>query len=310
MPLIWGGAISYSPLLYRPRDCWRQISSMLTGQVVQPAAADVETPDFLDHSADKIRGAIDAMQSGLEAACLDALIVLFEDDGRAFDSANLPPFHVHAGRSIWGDTSIPELRESANIRHLDCDSDTADLLLEELFHAGFDMAEGRGEFTPVGDTRLGASRALCEPVSRLGFAGPVIPVHISCGAAFSPGGERIRQFGAALGAAINLSAKRIGILASGGLSGEPKGYMAGWIDDILDNWVLRQLERGGPSRIAPMFDVESNALRGSSAQIRLWLAVASAAKACGGKGKTIAYLPLHAAATGLGFFRWEIGKCP
>ena len=44
-------------------------------------------------------------------------------------------------------------------------------------------------------------------------------------------------FGAALERALALVPERVGVLVSGGLSGDPGGAMAGWIDDVLDRWV-------------------------------------------------------------------------
>ena len=58
---------------------------------------------------------------------------------------------------------------------------------------------------------------------------PVIPIHVNCRVSPALTGRRVRQFGVALGKAIALNKKRVGVLASGGLSGEPNGYMAGWM---------------------------------------------------------------------------------
>lgn len=292
--------------MYRSRDRWQAIRQSLTGSVPQPAAAREETPDHLTEASRSIDGSFRAMRESMANARLDAVIVLVADRARTFDDANCPQIHVHAGEAIWGDTSVDEAGEAARVTQLACDARAGDFLIEELFDAGFDVAESHGEFKPAGDQKRGAVAALFEPIERLNCTVPVIPIHLNCHVSPCLRGSRTREFGAALGAAMAHSSKRFGVLASGGMSGDPHGYMAGWIDPGLDQWVLRQLESGRSSKLVPMFDVQSNALRGSSAELRLWLAAGAAMEQFGGAGRTLSYLPLHAAAAGVGFFTWEI----
>ncbi|WP_428568140.1 hypothetical protein [Ramlibacter sp.] len=292
-------------MLYRPRDRWSIVSRFLTGSVPQPAAAGDETPERLAAASLRIDAAFHALRESILRAKLDSLVVLVADRARTFDDANTPQIHVHAGDSIWGETALTQAGEPSAIRHLPCDSAGADLAIEELFDAGFDVAESHGDFRPRGDAERGAVPALVELMHGLDAGLPVVPLHLNCHVAPALRGWRAHEFGGALGQALAHSGRRFGVLASGGMSGDPHGYMAGWTDPELDRWVLRRLETGRSAKVASMFDVQSNALRGNSAELRLWLAAAAAMEQAGGAGRTIDYFPLHAAATGVGFFTWE-----
>lgn len=309
MPLVWGGALSCSPVLYRPREQWPGITKALTGSVPQPAAAREETPQRFAQAAAGIEASFDALRESLSRARVEALVVLVADRGRFFDDANVPQIHVFAGAEIWGDTAVAAAGEASRVQRLACDPATADLLIAELFDSGFDIAESHGVFRPVGAPEQGAVAALSEPVARLACSAPAVPIHLNCHEAPALRGPRVMAFGQALAAAIGRSTRRVGVLASGGMSGDPGGYLAGWIDPELDTWVLRQLESGRSARLASMFDVPSNALRGNSAELRLWLAAAAAMETTGAVGTTLSYHPLHAAAAGLGFVSWEVPPC-
>lgn len=101
MPLIYGQAVSYSPLLYRERERWPDIRHALVGDVVQPAAAAAETPERLDAIALELGVSWALAAERLEGAVLDALVVLVADTNRFFDETQTPQLHVYAGEEIW-----------------------------------------------------------------------------------------------------------------------------------------------------------------------------------------------------------------
>ena len=96
-------------------------------------------------------------------------------------------------------------------------------------------------------------------------------------------------------------------MASGGLSGHPKGYVAGWIDDLLDDWVLSHLRRGKPERLKTIWDFDSDLTRGAGSEIRTWLVVGSAMEAMGTKATVVDYIPFSHAAVGTAFAYWNPG---
>ena len=308
MPLVLGLGMAYSPLFFRPRSEWERVARLLTGSVPQPTRAAEETPPRLDALAGRLETALDRLEEIVRSAQLDALIVLVADRQRFFNEANIPQLHVFVGDEIWGDPSLHELSEPSSRVTLTCDRQLADVLVEEVVASGFELAESRGEFRPLGDPGRGVSAALVEAVTRVGGGVPIVPIHVNCHAQPAISGQRVREFGAALARALRFTDKRVGILASGGLSGDPYGYLAGWVDDTLDNWVLRRLATARSADVSRLWDVESQSLIGSAAEIRLWVGVAAAMETIGVRGEILDYFPMHHAAVGSGFAKWETSE--
>jgi hypothetical protein len=307
VPLITGHAISYSPLLYRPLAQWPIVRSFLVGQVTQPVSEREETPERLAAYAQRIDAAFERVILELQAAAIETLVVLVSDRHRIFDETNTPQLHVFAGEEIWGDPALAKLGEAPQRHTLRTDAATGRLLADELAHVGFDVAETRDGFRPAGDAERGAGAPLIEPVSRLRerlTALQIVPVHVNAFVDPCIDGSRMHAFGIALARALALSERRCGVLASGGLSGDPGGYMAGWIDETLDRWVLSRLSTGRSAELGSLFAMESVTLRGSTREIRLWAAAGAALESLGARGHVVDYLPFHHAAVGTAFMHW------
>lgn len=308
MPLVHGQAISYSPLLYRAPERWADIRGLLVGDVPQPAAAGVETAERLAAYAARIDAGFARAAERLAAARLDALVVLVADQRRLFDASNTPQLHVFVGDTIWGDTARAEVGEAPARTTFSCDAAIAGFLAEELAYHGFDVSESRGVFQPMGDPERGVGEALIAPLRRLG-AGlelPIVPIHINCHVAPVISGHRMAPFGTALAAALRLLPQRVGLLASGGMSGQPGEAMAGWIDDVLDTWVLARLRTGRSADLGRIFDIESQTLRGAARELRLWIAAGAALEHAGARAAIDDYIPFHHAAVGTAFMHWEM----
>lgn len=310
MPLVLGQAISYSPLLYRPRKRWPDVRKLLVGDVTQPRSALEETPELLDAYACALDEAFWLTAERLDRAQLDALVTLCADRGRVFGLRNTPQLHLFVGEEMWGDPSLAELGEPPTPVGVRCHAPLARFLSEELAVHGFDVSES-SVFEPAGDPERGAGSAFIEPVVRLavGAGCPVIPIHVNAHVAPAVTGYRIAAFGAALADALALVPERVGILASGGLSGDPGGPLAGWIDAVLDRWILGRLRTGRASEIGSIFEVESQTLRGAAAEVRLWIAVGAALERSGSHAGHAVYMPLHHAAVGTAFMHWEEARC-
>ncbi len=305
MSLVLGAAVSHSPLVYRPRSTWADISQALVGEVTQPASRERESEALLVEYERRIGDGLDELGKVVDDGALDALIVLYADRHDVFDDSNFPQLHVQTGGSVWAETALHELSEPSQVRHFGCHQDAAEMLVEELVKHGFDVSEGRGELRPLGAAGRGIGPALGEAVHRLGAGRPVIPIHVNCHVGPLLSGARLQAFGAALGRAAELSEHRLGILVTGGLSGDPGGPMAGWIDDVLDEWVLSRLVRRQVEEIADIWHARSRTLVGSSADIRLWQVGGAALQEAGCLARRIDYLPVHHAAVGVGFAAWE-----
>lgn len=117
-----------------------------------------------------------------------------------------------------------------------------------------------------------------------------------------PSARECHELGQAIARALEDRPERVAIMASGGLSHDPRGPRAGWIDTPLDRWVLEQLSSGNGEALCHLFEFDSDTLRSGTGEIRSWIVVAGA---CGARrAKIVDYIPAHHAVTGLGFAYW------
>jgi protocatechuate 4,5-dioxygenase beta chain len=305
MPIVVGAGVSYSPLLYRKRAAWPAVSESLRGSATQPQAAVGEVAQVLDGYESRITSGLDTLARVIAQADLAALIVVTADRGSQFDSSHVPQIHVQSGGEIWGDPAIRAIGEPPARATFECERAVAAMLAEELVRSGFDLAEAKDAFDPVGRPDVGVTPAVSEALVRLGAGLPIIPISLNCHVPPLMSGHRFHQFGRALGRAAALTDKRLGVLVSGGLSGEPGGERAGWIDDVFDRWALARLERGCSADLARVWEVPSRNLLLGTAEWRLWTAAAAALEQAGCRAQVHDYLPIHHAATGVAFVSWE-----
>lgn len=282
----------------------------MVGDVTQPLAAAAETDERLDAYARRLDEAFWLAAERLALADLDALIVLWSDRGRVFDLRNTPQLYVFAGDAVWGDPAVPELGEPATRHRFACAGALGSIIAEELAALEFDVSEGR-TFDPQGDPERGASGAFVEPLLRLGVHArcPVVPIHVNAHVDPAVTGRRAAAFGEALADALALVPERVGILASGGLSGDPHGPLAGWIDDVLDEWILRRLRTGRSGDVGRIFEIQSQTLSGTTAEVRLWIVAGAAMERTGARRPSSTYIPLYHAAAGTAFMHWEDVRC-
>jgi hypothetical protein len=305
MPIVLGAGVSYSPLLYRTRDSWTAVSEVLRADAIQPKSAAAEDGDVLDDYAARIQAGFDALAGAITGADLDALIVITADRGSQFDASQIPQLHVQVGGEVWGDPAIAAINEAPRRLAFSCEGPIAELLIEELVRDGFDVAEGRRGFKPIGPAGQGIAPAAAEAVERLAGGVPIIPISINCHVAPRISGDRLHRFGRALSRAAALSPMRIGLLVSGGLSGDPQGQMAGWVDDVFDRWVLTRLERGRSADLGRVWAATSRTLLGATAEVRLWTVAGAALEHANCRACVRDYMPIHHAAAGVAFVTWE-----
>jgi protocatechuate 4,5-dioxygenase beta chain len=307
--LVLGLASSFAPAMFREPSEWPKIHQWLTGAAPQPGELGGETAEIIQQHAVRIRAGFKTLSEKLEESKIDALIALAADNGRVFTRVQVPQFATYLGEEIWGSTRFAELGEKAeeDIVRLRCASELAGFLHKELVLSGFDLNYVK-TLRPLGQPEFGAPPAFaCPPrflVPNLDI--PVVPIFVNSHAAPAPSGHRCHTFGTAMAQILQERPERIAIFACGGLSHDHNGPRAGWIDAPLDQWVLEQLSRGKCARLREMFDLDSDTLRGGTAEIRLWIVVAAACESLGAKAGVIDYLPSYSAATGIGFAYWPL----
>lgn len=303
-------ATSNAPAIYRPRSAWQAIYDKQKNEGTPPPneLAD-ETDEIADGYAQRIQAAVAALRDQLKSHKPDVVVMLGYDDGVTFSGIQVPQFCTFTGEKLTGSASIAELGESPeqNEVSLACDTDFAWEVHQDLIDRGFDMSYMSIQ-NPVGRAEWGVSSAFTRPATTVlqGLDIPVVPIFINCAVEPTPPGQRCYAFGQALGQILERADKKVAVLAVGGLSHDPGGPRAGWIDNRLDKWVLNNLVKGDSQRLKTLFDLDSDTLRGGTGQVRTWIAAAAAAETKNGKAKVVDYIPALRTMTGLGFAYWDL----
>src|SRR5205823_4457315 len=170
--------------------------------------------------------------------------------------------------------AVAELGEKPedHMVEIPCNSEFAWEVHRELVDREFDMSY-MGIQNPRGKPENGTSAAFTRPAARLlkGLDIPIVPMFTNCLVEPAPSGHRCYQFGRYLGEILDASPARVAVLAVGGLSHDPDGDRAGWIDNRMDKWVLDNLAKGDAGRLRTIFDVDSDTNRGGTGEIRNWI---------------------------------------
>ena len=309
MPLGLGLASSHSPVLFRPRDKWEAMYKQLIGSVAQPNRAGTETAEVLDQYAQRIEAGFNGLRQRLEAYRPDALIMVVSDKDRVFSATQIPQLSVFIGEEVWGSTRYPELGEpndeSARLT-VPCHPELALWLVDELTEEGFDMNVNR-TFKPMGDPEGGTVHTITDPVQKLtpSLNVPIIPLYVNAHKDPAISGHRMPPLGRAIARVMGERSEKIAIMACGGLTGDPNGYLAGWVDETLDQWIISRLRRGRAEQLQTLWDLDSTTVRGATREVRNWIAVGAAMEAVGAKATILDYIRFHHATVGTAFAYWE-----
>jgi hypothetical protein len=307
MPIVLGLASSHAPAMFSPADVWPRIHKGLTRDVPQPPGLMQETPEVLASYRRRIDAAFDALRQRLEAARPDLLVIVGDDQGELFTGACIPAIAVFIGPEAHGTTSISWIGEKPEDNHITLRNDPvqARRIVAELHQRGFDPAYC--EFLqPLGKPAAGLGHAFTRVARRLGVheSGlPTVPVFLNGYHPPAPSGRRCFQLGQALRAMFETSPLRVALYASGGLSHDPLGPRAGWIDETLDRWVLECITQGRAAELQSMFATDGDPPGSGTGEIRNWITVAGALEDT--RATVVDYLPAVHAVTGLGFAAWD-----
>jgi catalytic LigB subunit of aromatic ring-opening dioxygenase len=297
-----GLAVSHAPSMFRSVEHWPLIHRVLTSGVPQPPEIAKESTLVLQSYIDRINAGFEILKRQLDEFKPDVLLVVGDDQAEVFTEANMPTYSLFTCDEIHGSINIGLIGEPEEENHirLRCAADLARHLLGALKREGFDVTETK-ELKPLGKPRRGIGHAFTRPVAKISpqLNVPIIPLHVNCYFAPMPSARRCYELGRALADALKDRPERVAIMASGGLSHDPRGPRAGWIDCTLDRWVLEQLRSGNAEALCHLFEFDSDTLRSGTGEIRSWIVVAAA---CSETRATIVdYIPAHHAVTGLGF---------
>lgn len=307
MPVVLGLASSHAPSLFAPAELWPAIHKGLSREVPQPRELKDETPEVINGWIKRIGAAFDTFRAVIAEHRLDAMIIVGDDQSEVFSDACNPGIAIYAGAQVSGSTSISWIGQERKDNHITLNGqpELAHVLLDGLLERNFDPALME-RLVPLARPEGGLGHAFTRVARASGLheSGlPTVPLFVSSYHPPMPSGERCYRLGTAIAEIFADRPERIGIYGSGGLSHDPIGPRAGWVDEPLDRWVLERIEKGEGAKLANLFTFDSDTLRGGTGEIRSWIVAAGAFD--GIKGRVVDYIPARHAVTGLGFALWS-----
>ena len=292
---------------------WPTVHRGLAGSVPQPPEFAAETSEVIAAHARRVAEGFATLRVQLEAAKPDALIIIGDDQNELFSNALFPSFAMFIGDEAEGTYSISWIGEKPkdNWLKLRCHGTVARIALEGLVARGFDLAFAE-RLVPQARPEIGLGHAFSRIGRVMHLADseiPIVPLFTNAYHPPLPSAARCYALGSALRAIFANRPERIALYGSGGLSHDPRGPRAGWVDEPLDRWVLDRLAQADGAELRtlfgtdPAFTTDAANLRGGTGEIRNWIAVAGAYD--GIKATIVDYIPSRHAVTGLGFAYWN-----
>ena len=257
-------ASSHAPSLFaQTYGGWQRLWDRFRVGNSGPPQIAVEGPEAVAEFVERSAVAFGRLRAALAAYEPDVLVVIAGDQHEWFAESNVPNLMIYAGEgdivgfhNFGADDEEPrvlpwEHPERFGVR-LHVDHERAEQLLEGLVAKGFDVAVSR-RVPASADPKRAAPHALVRPLPlvlpRPNL--PIIPVMMKT-VERSPAiltGARCLELGRAIAEVFGTNPGRIALYGSGGLSHDPLGPRAGWVDEPLDRWVLQQLADGTPDRL-------------------------------------------------------------
>ncbi len=331
--LVLGIGMSHSTMVTLDTTFWaewaeqdRTISALINheGQLLSFAQlaeqvgdryAEQATQEHWKEQHSEIQRACARLTAAIEAAKLDLLVIVGDDQLELFSFENIPALAIYYGEKLvsglWSTRFHTFIRKGApppvfsqelwnavakgyamDAHHEFASSPIfAQELLAKLVAQGFDVA-GLGSM-PAHDDIAGLGHAFGAIMTQVmpEEAVPIVPVLLNT--YFPPNQptpSRCYDLGLALQRAIGSSATdlRVGILASGGLS----HFVT---DEAFDHQVLDALHGGSEERLRTL---PEHFLRFGSSEIRNWITVAAATRHL--KLNWDTYIPVYRTAAGTG----------
>jgi Catalytic LigB subunit of aromatic ring-opening dioxygenase len=126
----------------------------------------------------------------------------------------------------------------------------------------------------------------------------VVPVFFNTLAVPQPTARRCLELGRSIGKVAARSGRRIGLIATGGLSHDPGERNHGVIDSEFDHRFMSEMAGGDVERLSRYSRAELAAAGAGAFELLSWVALAGALD--GRKGEVVAYEAVKPWATGIG----------
>ena len=132
---------------------------------------------------------------------------------------------------------------------------------------------------------------------------PVVPIMINTLAAPQPSARRCHELGRLVGKVAAGSPKRIGLVATGGMSHDPGEINHGIIDSGFDRIFLDRMARGDKAALTSYTTQNLFAAGAGALELLAWIAVSGAMN--NAPAETLAYEPVIPWATGIGIMAFS-----
>jgi hypothetical protein len=265
MPLVYAAAASHAP-----------------GITAWPEAPPAE-------QRDTVYGSFERLRAELEAANVDALVVLTSEHWANFFLDHIGAFCVGRAQRFSGPIE-PWLRvEKTNVPG---DPDLATAIIEAAYANGVEPSYAH---------ELEFDHGTMVPLHFLTPAMdvPVVPIVFNTLAFPQPTAKRCYQFGQIIGDVARASSRRIGIIATGGMSHDPGERRHGIIDSDFDRRFFAAMLADDPAALTSITGPQFAAAGAGAFELLAWIALRGAIGAA--PGHVLGYEAATAWATGIGF---------
>lgn len=238
-------------------------------------------------------GGFETLRAKLAAARPDHLIVLTSEHWTNFFLDHISPYVIGRAESYDGPVE-PWLRVEK--KQIPADPAFANALIEACY---------ANEFEPGFAQELHFDHGTFLPLHYLApeMSIPVTPIYFNTLVAPQPSPKRALAFGKVIGEVAANSAKRVAIIATGGMSHDPGERKHGTIYEDFDRAFLDQMARGDLEALGGYSSADLGAKGAGAFELLAWIALAGALQKF--RGDVIAYEPVTAWATGMGLIALE-----
>ncbi|HXQ53897.1 MAG TPA: hypothetical protein VN802_22585 [Stellaceae bacterium] len=311
MPIGLGLAASHAPNVFIAPEDWDVRYRSAIDDVPQPLKAKDETLEVRRAYARRIEDAFAVLRRKLEDYRPDAMIMVSDDHSEMFDEFRCNPslamFIGKTGKGVLGLKRGETVDDpGARIVSIACHEELSEFIATGLVKRDFDLTLTRQEETrSLGPRNVGMGHGFSRIAPKLAPSGgvPAVLIWLNCYYEPLPTARRCLALGRAIADIVKDRSERVAIIGTGGLSHDPRGPRAGWIDETLDRAVLKALAEGDPDRLSVLYQLDSDTYHGGTGEIRNWLVAAAAMGTS--KATIVDYMPIHHAVTGVAFAHWE-----
>ena len=237
------------------------------------------------------------LAGALREAAPDVCVIVTAEHVNKFFLDNMPAFCIGLFESFAGPVESRSRAVGYPWRTVPSDAGFSRYLIER----GLGGGPGGGVDWAVSEF-WEADHGIMVPLHKLDPEGavPMVPVFVNCGSRPMPSARRCHAVGEWLAAAVADwdAEKRVGIIATGGLSHSVGTPTQGEIDAAFDEWFLDRLAAGEDERLAALSDARIDRAGSSTAEVRAWILLAGAF--AGRSAERVFYAPIAGFDTGCG----------